>query len=314
MISLKDLGCLYRKEQDLLASESRVLLKKTLSEVNAKFDFDRLASLAEDEDLFTFVDKEFPANAKLPVRVQKMNLLEEARRNVHNDGTNSDRMQSDFFSAMKNQAAKPKIALTTQGSIVADPTIPSPMERNTVAKKNTILVKGKTMAEGNELRTLNQTIQKKSTIQFNMEGEKMINQYKFLRELGKGAFGKVELAVDQETEEHFAIKVQSKKLMKKKALTVSKESFNMLQKEIAIMKKIVRAGQQMHPNLIGLYEVIEDDEEEMLYLIMDFMDIGYLGCARHKSELKLKEKNIPEIHLWSFFRACLSGLDYRTLR
>ncbi len=69
----------------------------------------------------------------------------------------------------------------------------------------------------------------------------------------------------------------------------------------------------MHPNLISLFEVIEDDEEEMLYLIMDFMDIGYLGCARHKSELKLKEKNIPESHLWSFFRDCLSGLDYRSL-
>ena len=239
MISLKELGSIYRREQEQFASESSVVLKKNLKEINAKFDLDRFAALPEDEDLLTYVEKEFPSDIKMPVRVQRMNLLEEARRNVHNDGTNSDRIQSDLFSGMKNQAVKPKIALTTQGSIVADPTIPSPMERNTAAKKNTILVKGKTIAEGNELRTLNQTIQKKSTIQFNMEGEKMINQYKFLRELGKGAFGKVELAIDQESDVHYAIKVQSRKLMKKKALTVSKESFNMLQKEIAIMKKIV---------------------------------------------------------------------------
>lgn len=90
---------------------------------------------------------------------------------------------------------------------------------------------------------------------------------------------------------------------------MSKESYNLLQKEVAIMKKIVAMSYQTHSNLVCLFEVIEDDEEQNLYLIMDYMDLGYLGCPHHLKEMKIPYK-IPEEEIWTFYRECLKGLDY----
>lgn len=148
---------------------------------------------------------------------------------------------------------------------------------------------------------------KKSAITFNMEGDKLINQYKFLKPLGKGAFGQVELVEDTESKEQFAAKIQSKKLMKKKALTVSKDSVNMLMREIAIMKKID------HPNLVRLHEVIEDDEESNLIMILDYMDCGELGGKTHLQLEGIKGKTFSEEKLRKFYRECIQGLDYRKI-
>lgn len=57
-------------------------------------------------------------------------------------------------------------------------------------------------------------------------------------------------------------------------------------------------------------EVIEDDEEQNLYLIMDYMDLGYLGSPSHLKEMKIPY-NIPESEIWTFYRESLKGLDYR---
>jgi hypothetical protein len=72
------------------------------------------------------------------------------------------------------------------------------------------------------------------------DGQKKINQYVLIKEIGRGGFGKVKLAVNQESKEQFAIKIANKSKLKRKLLNKSKSAFTQLQTEIAIMKKLVK--------------------------------------------------------------------------
>ena len=66
-----------------------------------------------------------------------------------------------------------------------------------------------------------------------------------------------------------------------------------------------------HINLVKLYEVIDDPQKQKLYLIMDYMDLGYLGSSNHRSHLGLKTDVLPLEKIWEYFRAVIQGIDYR---
>jgi [calcium/calmodulin-dependent protein kinase] kinase len=91
-------------------------------------------------------------------------------------------------------------------------------------------------------------------------GHPTLNQYTVIRKLGEGAYGKVKLV--QNGEEFFAVKVFSKSTLKRRREFVKnpnggmgvKDAMQDVMREIAIMKKL------SHPNIIGLWEVIDDDE------------------------------------------------------
>lgn len=101
------------------------------------------------------------------------------------------------------------------------------------------------------------------------------------------------------------MKIQSKKKLKKMALKTGKNSISILQKEIAIMKKI------SHPNLVQLHEVIDDPDEGTMYLIMENVDLGVIGSSKHKTHIGCPRQPIPMDKLRKYFRDCLQGLDYR---
>jgi len=76
-----------------------------------------------------------------------------------------------------------------------------------------------------------------------------VSAVQVLDSLGKGAFGKVKLCKDIDTDETFAIKIMDKTVLKKKRQGMS----NMLEsvmKEIAIMKKL------NHVNCVRIFEVL----------------------------------------------------------
>lgn len=145
----------------------------------------------------------------------------------------------------------------------------------------------------------------KAKITYDDDGDKKINQYRVITLLGQGAFGKVKLVESEEDGQQYAMKIQSKKKMKKVALKTGKDSFNLLQKETAIMKKIC------HPNLIQLIEIIDDPEKGKLYFIMDYMNLGFLGSSQHMSHINNSEKYLPDNYLLKYFRDCIQGIDYR---
>uniref|UniRef100_A0A8P4GHW3 calcium/calmodulin-dependent protein kinase n=1 Tax=Dicentrarchus labrax TaxID=13489 RepID=A0A8P4GHW3_DICLA len=112
-----------------------------------------------------------------------------------------------------------------------------------------------------------------------------LNQYKLNREIGKGSYGVVKLAYNEDSEQYYAMKVVSKKrLMRlcgffrrlppqgsnsqqdpfpKASLPLEK-----VYKEIAILKKLD------HHNVVKLVEVLDDPDEDGLHMAFELMTKG----------------------------------------
>ena len=81
----------------------------------------------------------------------------------------------------------------------------------------------------------------------------IVNNYILLDTLGAGSYGEVRLSKDRTTDKLYAVKIMSKDMLKKKKGGKSDESyFEDIKREIAIMKKL------LHPNVLRLYEVLDD--------------------------------------------------------
>jgi len=117
--------------------------------------------------------------------------------------------------------------------------------------------------------------------------QKIIGNYRIGKVLGTGSYGFVRLGVNIITGEQFAIKTL-KDTQNRKGI----------QREISILKLLE------HPNIVKLYEVIEDNKTGTFYLVLELATGGELFdyiVARGK----LKEKEARK-----FFRQIVSGVEY----
>ncbi|KPA86196.1 putative protein kinase [Leptomonas pyrrhocoris] len=106
-------------------------------------------------------------------------------------------------------------------------------------------------------------------VAYDQEGNRMINCYTIIANLGQGSYGKVKLGVDASSGQNVAIKIIDKKHLKKKIGGLgATDQDAALKREIAIMKKV------RHRNCVSLYEVIDDPASNKLYLIMDYVPNG----------------------------------------
>ncbi|KND94903.1 Calcium/calmodulin-dependent protein kinase kinase 1 [Tolypocladium ophioglossoides CBS 100239] len=129
-----------------------------------------------------------------------------------------------------------------------------------------------------------------------------INQYLIMEEIGRGSYGAVHLATDQFGKE-FAVKEFSKTRLRKRAQShllrqgpygsprqvlpkasrgggpltpqlsglragEKSDALILIREEIAIMKKL------NHPNLVQLIEVLDDPEEDSLYMVLEMCKKG----------------------------------------
>ncbi|KAF2860919.1 Pkinase-domain-containing protein [Piedraia hortae CBS 480.64] len=122
-----------------------------------------------------------------------------------------------------------------------------------------------------------------------------INQYVIKQEIGRGSFGAVHWACDQFGNE-YAVKEFSKSRLRKRAQTslmrtptrrlgtgvgfnsplhrkasgdpLPSDNLALIRQEIAIMKKL------NHPNLVALYEVLDDPHEDSLYMVLEYCQKG----------------------------------------
>ncbi|CAD8176208.1 unnamed protein product [Paramecium octaurelia] len=149
----------------------------------------------------------------------------------------------------------------------------------------------------------------------NEDGVKMINDYIFDEFLGEGAFGKVKLAFKRSSGQKYAIKIMRKSKLKRqreyikdaKGNMVIKDALQDVRREIAIMKKL------RHKNLIQLFEVIDNPNNDKLFMVLEFAEGGQV-IEWDDDECKFYLVNesvvLDEPLLNQIFRDCIKGLNY----
>ncbi|KAI9312228.1 kinase-like domain-containing protein [Dichotomocladium elegans] len=154
-------------------------------------------------------------------------------------------------------------------------------------------------------------------------GNKLINKYMIIEEIGRGVHGKVKLAEDTETGELVAIKIVDKRtrrrqlgysllrgnsqnhvrvldgLKKPTELPQYKENEQKIRREIAILKKCA------HPHVVRLREVIDDPASRKIYMALEYMEGGEIEW---RDENEAPVLSVDEAR--SVFRDVVSGLDY----
>ncbi|KAJ3284034.1 hypothetical protein HK104_010125 [Borealophlyctis nickersoniae] len=162
-------------------------------------------------------------------------------------------------------------------------------------------------------------------------GNKMINKYMIIRELGRGCHGKVKLAVDVETGEKWAIKIVDKHARRRfqgrlglshrlaaaeqaRSLAAGSGSgggsvkvalpnphLEKIKREIAILKKC------SHPHVVGLKEVIDDPGSEKIYLVLEYLAGGDIRWHDYSDPPK---PTITEDEARRIFRDVVCGVQY----
>lgn len=120
-----------------------------------------------------------------------------------------------------------------------------------------------------------------------------LKDFKIIKPLGKGAFGRVDLVERKEDNKRYAMK--SVKISQLN----TKEQENSLN-EIRILASIT------HPNIIAYKEAFFDSESKTLHIILEYADDGDL-----ESKIKTHQKNktnFSENDLWSYLIQMIEGL------
>jgi hypothetical protein len=94
------------------------------------------------------------------------------------------------------------------------------------------------------------------------KGEKHVNNYIMMKDLGNGSFGKVKLVRDIESMKEYAMKIiDTAMLLKRGKLQNNGIAMADILNEIEIMKKL------NHPNIVTLCEIINDQQSNLLCLV-----------------------------------------------
>lgn len=110
-------------------------------------------------------------------------------------------------------------------------------------------------------------------------GNKLINQYEILEELGRGEHGKVKLGQHVVTKQKVAIKIVQR-YSKRRRLGKLGDAEDKVKKEVAILKKA------RHPNVVSLLEVIDDPNSQKVYIVLEYVENG---------EIVWRKKGVREV-------------------
>lgn len=136
-----------------------------------------------------------------------------------------------------------------------------------------------------------------------------LNHYRLKGEIGQGSFGIVKLAYNEQDNTHYAMKVLSKKkLMRRAGLygrmppardgkKIRVGPLEQIYREIAILKKL------NHLNVVKLYEVLDDPDEDNLYMVFELVQRGPVINVPTSNPL-------PEMKAWQYFRDIVMGIEY----
>ena len=108
-------------------------------------------------------------------------------------------------------------------------------------------------------------------------GHKIVNNFIFQEIIGRGAYSKVKRCIDKETKKELAVKVIKNYLLRKKKKAFDKTSSGsllihyMIEDAINEMKTY-KAIPKEHPNILSLYQILNDNEKDKTYLIMELAE------------------------------------------
>ena len=105
------------------------------------------------------------------------------------------------------------------------------------------------------------------------------------------------MCYDMEKKWKYAMKIINLKKMRRTQISKDQTAEEVLLTEIAIMKKL------QHENVVKLVEVIQEVDNDEIYIIMEYVENGSLLG-------KIWQGNIPKITVWKFFRDLIQGIDY----
>ncbi|XP_065424157.1 calcium/calmodulin-dependent protein kinase kinase 2 isoform X3 [Chrysemys picta bellii] len=141
-----------------------------------------------------------------------------------------------------------------------------------------------------------------------------LNQYKLKDEIGKGSYGVVKLAYNEDDNTYYAMKVLSKKKLMRQAgfprrppprgakatsegCLEPKGPIEQVYQEIAILKKLD------HPNVVKLVEVLDDPSEDHLYMVFELVKQGPVMEVP-------AIKPLTEDQARFYFQDLLKGIEY----
>lgn len=110
-------------------------------------------------------------------------------------------------------------------------------------------------------------------------GNKFINNYEIVQELGRGEHGKVKLGRDIEKGTMVAVKIVPRYSAKRRLGRLGAPE-DRTKREVAILKKA------RHPNVVSLLEVIDDPNKNKVYLILEYVE---------KGEIKWRKPGVREV-------------------
>lgn len=110
-------------------------------------------------------------------------------------------------------------------------------------------------------------------------GNKFINNYEIVQELGRGEHGKVKLGRDIEKGTMVAVKIVPRYSVKRRLGKLGTPE-DRTKREVAILKKA------RHPNVVSLLEVIDDPNKNKVYLILEYVE---------KGEIKWRKPGVREV-------------------
>ena len=108
-------------------------------------------------------------------------------------------------------------------------------------------------------------------------GHKIVNNFIFQEIIGRGAYSKVKRCIDKETKKELAVKVIKNYLLRKKKKAFDKTSSGsllihyMIEDAINEMKTYKTIPKE-HPNILSLYQILNDNEKDKTYLIMELAE------------------------------------------
>ena len=120
------------------------------------------------------------------------------------------------------------------------------------------------------------------------EDKDRIENYQFIKTIGKGTFGKVKLSIHLPTKEYVAIKILEKSKIQ------DKDELMRIEREIKYLKLL------NHPNIIQIYEVI--DNPKNFYIVMEYASGGELFNYINK------HKRLTEEEASLFFTQLIYGV------